>query len=259
MKLKKINLKKLIIIILCIIIGILICCSFYFNYLNIRDQKINNDFKEIIPNTTNDENSENEVENPNEKIYDTVKNLQIENPDVKGWIKISDTNINYPLLQGNDNDYYLNHNYQKEYSNYGSIFIDKDSNLDNVNSNVIIYGHSMKDEEMFQNLLNYANKEYYENHKIIEIYTNNETRQYEIVTVFKSRVFYQDEQNVFRYYYYTDLSNEEKYNEYINNSKNLEIYHTGVEAHFGEQLITLITCEYSNENGRMVIVAKKVA
>ena len=256
MKLKS---KKLIIIILCIIIGILIFCSFYFNYLNFRDQKINNDFEEIIPNTTNEENIEKKEDNINEKIYDTVKKLQVENSDVKGWIKINDSNINYPLLQGNDNDYYLNHNYQKEYSNYGSIFIDKDSNLDNVNSNVIIYGHSMKDKEMFQNLLNYANKEYYENHKIIEIYTNNETRKYEIVTVFKSRVFYQDEENVFRYYYCQDLSSEEKYNDYINNCKDLEIYSTGVEAHFGEQLITLITCEYSNDNGRMIVVAKKIS
>ena len=173
-------------------------------------------------------------------------------------IKINDTNINYPLLQGTDNDYYLNRNYQKEYSSYGSIFIDKDSNLDDINSNVIIYGHSMKDQEMFQNLLNYANKEYYDSHKIIEIYTNNEARKYEIVTVFKSRVFYQDEQNVFRYYYCHDLSSEEKYNDYINNSKNLELYETGVNAHFGEQLVTLITCEYSQDNGRIIVVAKRI-
>ena len=248
--------KKYKIIGLSIILVILITCLSYFVFINFRDKKLNQELQENIPNTEIDTSEEIDV---NKEVFKTIIDLQKENTDVKGWIKINDTNINYPLLQGLDNDYYLNRNYQKEYSSYGSIFIDKDSNLDDINSNVIIYGHSMNDKEMFQNLLNYANKEYYDSHKIIEIYTNNEARKYEIVTVFKSRVFYQDEQNVFRYYYCHDLSSEEKYNDYVNNSKNLELYNTGVDAHFGEQLITLITCEYSEDNGRMVVVAKRVS
>ena len=248
--------KKYKIIGLSIILVILIACLSYFVFINFRDKKLNQELQENIPNIEIDTSEEIDV---NKEVFKTIIDLQKENTDVKGWIKINDTNINYPLLQGLDNDYYLNRNYQKEYSSYGSIFIDKDSNLDDVNSNVIIYGHSMNDKEMFQNLLNYANKEYYDSHKIIEIYTNNEARKYEIVTVFKSRVFYQDEQNVFRYYYCHDLSSEEKYNDYVNNCKNLELYDTGIDAHFGEQLITLITCEYSEDNGRMVVVAKRVS
>ena len=248
--------KKYKIIGLSIILVILITCLSYFVFINFRDKKLNQELQENIPNIEIDTSEEIDV---NKEVFKTIIDLQKENTDVKGWIKINDTNINYPLLQGLDNDYYLNRNYQKEYSSYGSIFIDKDSNLDDINSNVIIYGHSMNDKEMFQNLLNYANKEYYDSHKIIEIYTNNEARKYEIVTVFKSRVFYQDEQNVFRYYYCHDLSSEEKYNDYVNNSKNLELYETGVDAHFGEQLITLITCEYSEDNGRMVVVAKRIS
>ncbi len=247
--------KKYKILGLSIILLILISCLSYFVFINFRDKKLNQELQENIPNIESDISEEIDV---NQEVFNKVIDLQKENTDVKGWIKINDTNINYPLLQGTDNDYYLNRNYQKEYSSYGSIFIDKDSNLNDVNSNVIIYGHSMKDQEMFQNLLNYANKEYYDSHKIIEIYINNEARKYEIVTVFKSRVFYQDEQNVFRYYYCHDLSSEEKYNDYVNNSKNLELYETGVDAHFGEQLITLITCEYSQDNGRMVVVAKRI-
>ncbi len=248
--------KKYKIIGLSIILVILIACLSYFVFINFRDKKLNQELQENIPNIEIDTSEEIDV---NKEVFKTVIDLQKTNEDVKGWIKINDTKINYPLLQGIDNDYYLNRNYQKEYSSYGSIFIDKDSNLDDVNSNVIIYGHSMNDQEMFQNLLNYSNKEYYDSHKIIEIYTNNEARKYEIVTVFKSRVFYQDEQNVFRYYYCHDLSSEEKYNDYVNNCKNLELYDTGIDAHFGEQLITLITCEYSEDNGRMVVVAKRVS
>ena len=78
-----------------------------------------------------------------------------------------------------------------------------------------------------------------------------------IVSVFKSRVFYQDEENVFKYYNYTKFENEQEYNTFIENCKKIQLYDTKVSAKYGEQLITLITCEYSQENGRMVVVAKK--
>ena len=248
--------KKYKVIGLSIILIILVSYLAYFTYLNFKAKKANKELQQNIPIII--KGNEDEEKNANEEIINTVKDLQNTNTDIKGWIKINDTNINYPLLQGTDNDYYLDHNYQKEYSSYGSIYIDNNSNLDDVNSNVIIYGHSMKDKEMFQNLLNYSDKNYYDNHQIIEIYTNNEARKYEIVTVFRSRVFYQDEKDVFRYYYCYDLSSEEKYNSYINNSKNLELYDTGIEAQFGQQLITLITCDYVEDNSRMVVVAKRV-
>ena len=73
------------------------------------------------------------------------------------------------------------------------------------------------------------------------------------------RVFYQNEQNVFRYYYSYDLSTEEKYNDFINNCKKIQLYDTGVNASYGEQLITLIVCEYSQKNGRFVVVAKRIS
>ena len=71
-------------------------------------------------------------------------------------------------------------------------------------------------------------------------------------------MFYQDEKNVFRFYRYYDFENENKYNEYISNCKKIQLYDIGKTANYGEQLITLVTCEYSQENGRMVVVAKKV-
>ncbi len=115
----------------------------------------------------------------------------------------------------------------------------------------------MKDGQMFNNLLKYKDKSFYDNHKTIKIATNNEESEYSIVAVFKSRIFYQNENNVFRFYNYINFNDEQTYNEYIENCKKIQLYETGVSAIYGEQLITLITCEYSQENGRMVIVAKK--
>lgn len=242
--------KKYILIPLIILLIVLLSYLFYNFYINSRDKNLQNELINNISTNVLEEDAQNEV-------IDTVKELQNENADVKAWIKINDTNINYPVVQTNDNDYYLYRNYRKENSNYGSIFIDKNSDIENTNSNIIMYGHNMKDGSMFGDLLKYEDEEYYNNHKYIEFVTNTNSSTYEIIAVFKSRIFYKNEKDVFRYYYYTDLDTEEDYNYYIDNCKQLSLYDTGVNAEYGEQIITLITCEYSSENGRMVVVAKK--
>ena len=237
--------KKYIIIPLIILLIILLSYLFYNFYINTRDKNLNGELQnELIYNFADNSNLE------EENVINKVKDLQKENEDVKAWIKINDTNINYPVVQANDNEYYLYRNYKKENSNYGSIFIDSNSNIENPNSNIIMYGHNMKDGSMFKDLLKYSDKEYFNNHKYIEFVTNTSFNTYEIIAVFKSRIFYKNEENVFRYYQCTDLNDEEDYNYYINNCKQhinnckqLSFYDTGVNAEYGEQIITLITCE----------------
>ena len=246
--------KSYILIPLIILLIILLSYLFYNFYINMRDKNLNKNLQNESTNSI----SRNEINNDmHNELIEKVKELQNENEDIKAWIKIDDTNVNYPVVQANDNDFYLYRNYKKEKSNYGSIFIDSNSNIENPNSNIIIYGHNMKDGSMFKDLLKYTDEEYYNNHKYIEFATNTNSNTYEIIAVFKSRIFYKNEKNVFRYYQCTDFSNEEDYNYYIDNCKKISFYDTGVDAKYGEQIITLITCEYSSENGRMVVVAKK--
>lgn len=246
--------KKYILVPLIILLITLLCYLFYNFYINIRDKKLSENLQNRLINSISTNEINNDTKN---ELMEEVKELQKENEDVKAWIKINDTNINYPVVQASDNNYYLYRNYKKENSNYGSIFIDSNSNIENPNSNIIMYGHNMKDGSMFKDLLKYADEEYYNNHKYIEFVTNTSSSTYEIIAVFKSRIFYKNEKNVFRYYQCTNLNNEQDYNYYVNNSKELSLYDTGVNAEYGEQIITLITCEYSSENGRMVVVAKK--
>lgn len=250
----KTNNKKYILVPLIILLITLLCYLFYNFYINIRDKKLSENLQNRLINSISTNEINNDTKN---ELMEEVKELQKENEDVKAWIKINDTNINYPVVQANDNDYYLYRNYKKENSNYGSIFIDSKSNIENPNSNIIMYGHNMKDGSMFKDLLKYADEEYFNNHKYIEFVTNTSSSTYEIMAVFKSRIFYKNEKNVFRYYQCTNLNNEQDYNYYVNNCKELSLYDTGVNAEYGEQIITLITCEYSSENGRMVVVAKK--
>ena len=116
----------------------------------------------------------------------------------------------------------------------------------------------MNDDEMFGGLINYVQKDYYEKHKIITFVTDKEVREYEIFAAFKSRVFYKQEKNVFRFYDVINFESEEEYNSYVENIKNIQLYDTGILAQYGEQLLTMITCEYSQKNGRMVVVAKRI-
>lgn len=186
-----------------------------------------------------------------------VEELKKENEDIIGWLEIPNTNISFPVVQGTDNQYYMTHTYKKEDSKDGSIFLDKDYNWDLPSSNLLIYGHNNKNGNMFQGLLEYKEESYYKEHPTIKFTTTKEDCEYEIISAFKSRVYYKSEKNVFRYYYFINAESEEEYNNYVEESKKVSLYDTGKTANYGDQLLTLSTCEYSQEDGRFAIVARK--
>lgn len=214
--------------------------------------------------TTNDSSALEEVKIDESKIDDKttermlqVQELQKENPDIIGWIEIVGTKINYPVLQGEDNSYYMTHNYKKEEAKDGSIFLDKDYDWNLPSSNLLMYGHNMGDGEMFQDLLKYESEDYYKEHPIVRFTTANDDSEYEIISAFKSRVYYKSEKNVFRYYFFVNAENEEEYNDFVNNAKKASLYDTGKTAEYGDQLMTLSTCSYHTEDGRFAVVARK--
>ena len=187
-----------------------------------------------------------------------VKELKKDNPDIVGWIEIGGTNINYPVLQGEDDYYYLTHNYKKEKMKNGAIFLTSKYDWNIPNNNYIIYGHNkMSSDQMFSDLLKYADEEFYNNHPIIRLTTEEEDKEYKIISVFKSRVYYKSEKNVFRYYNFINSESEEKYNSFINNAKKVSLYNIEETPKFGQQLLTLITCSYHTEDGRFVVIASE--
>ncbi|MCI8470666.1 MAG: class B sortase [Clostridia bacterium] len=211
--------------------------------------------KNILEDTKIDE--EQVTEQRTERMLQ-LEELKKENQDIVGWIEIEGTNINYPVLQGTDNQYYMKHTYKKEDSKDGSIFLDKSYDWNIPSSNLLLYGHNNKNGTMFQDLLKYKEESFYKEHPTIRFTTIDEDCQYEIISAFLSRVYYQDEQNVFRYYYFINANNEVEYNQYIEESKKASLYDTGKSATYGEQLLTLSTCSYHTEDGRFAVVAKKI-
>lgn len=249
---KKNKINKIIFLLLAIffVCGILYIGNYYYN-----SQK----------NKTENENILNEISIDTSKVTEqkTERMLQLEelqkgNQDIVAWFEIEDTNINYPVLQTTDNDYYLTHNYKKEEQKGGSLFLDKDFDLTNGSDNYLIYGHRMTNGTMFEDLMKYEKEDFYKQHTKIKFTTNKEDSVYEILSVFYSRVYYKSEKDVFRYYYFVNANNEQEYNEFVEKAKKVSIYDTGVSATYGEQLLTLSTCEYSQEDGRFVVVCKKV-
>lgn len=246
------KLKKIVLLLLIVVFVCGIGYTIYYLYNSYKDKKDNTN---ILDNVIVDDTPV--TEEKTEKMLQ-LEELQKENNEIIGWLEIEDTNINLPVCQTTDNDFYLTHNYKKEKSKGGSLFLDKNFDLINGSSNYLIYGHRNTQGLMFEDLLKYSKEDFYNNHKTIKFTTNKDDSVYEIMSVFYSRVYYKNEKNVFRYYYFVNANNEEEYKDFVNNCKKSSIYNTGVTANYGDQLLTLSTCEYSQEDGRFVVVAKKV-
>ncbi len=234
-------------IITILLIGLVLISSYLIFKEKKQNEKQENTFEDLI------EIVEENIENQEERKID-INKLYEENKDIVGWLKIDNTTINYPIMQNiNDPNYYLRRDFYKNYSSYGTPYMAKQCNLNS--DNIVIYGHHMKNNKMFGELEKYKSKDFYNNHKIITFTTLEKEYSYEIFAVFKTTVY---TKNAFRYYENINFENKKMYNDFINICKDKSLYQTGIEIKDKEKLITLSTCEYSNKNSRLVIVARKI-
>ena len=148
------------------------------------------------------------------EVLEEYQTLYNKNKKLIGWLKIDDTIIDYPVMQTVNNEYYLDHNFNQEYDKNGSLFLDKDCDVVRRNTNLIIYGHHMKSGKMFGNLNSYSNEEYGKKHALIQFDTIYEKGTYEVMYVFRSRIYNEDEV-VFKYYQFLDAASEAEFNSNI--------------------------------------------
>ena len=191
------------------------------------------------------------------EVLDIYKKLYFMNNDLIGYIKIDDTNIDGPVVQGKDNDFYLSHDFEKKDDVAGCLFLDSACDIVKGNDNFIIYGHHLQSGRMFSKLGAYESKDYYEKHRFIRFDTIYEEGTYQVMYAFRSRV-YDADQVVFKYYQFLDAQSEEEFYSAMEEMAKLAYYDTGVVAHYGDRLLTLSTCDYNEQNGRFVVVAKKI-
>lgn len=179
------------------------------------------------------------------------------NTDMVGWIAIDDTNINYPVVQsaGDNPDYYLHRDFYKEHDSHGCIYVREQCDVNKPSDNLTIYGHRMKDHTMFGHLAKYEDVAFWQGHQFIRFDTLTQRHTYQIVHVLITTATLGEG---FTYHTFVDAEDTADWDDFIGNCKELSLYDTGLEILPGDKLITLSTCEYTHENGRLVIVAKRI-
>ena len=187
------------------------------------------------------------------KAYEKYGALYEQNNDFVGWIQIDGTNINYPVMHTPDNpDYYLKHSFEKTWSDYGVPYLDESCVIGQSN-NLVIYGHHMSNGSMFCDLELYSDPAFCMDHPVIRFDTLSSFGEYEVIAVFR----YNTNQETFRYDREVNMD-EGRFSWFIEQVHARELFSTGKDASFGDQMLTLSTCEYTYKNGRLVVVARKV-
>ena len=188
-------------------------------------------------------------------IHSGLLALHEKNPDCVAWITIEGTVIDYPVMyRPSQKNYYLHRDFNGNHASVGALFIAENCDPDD-GDNVIIYGHHMNSGKMFAALNKYKKQSFYKEHKRIVYETLNGQETYEIMFAFTTPVYTGHD---FAYYAFSKANSAEEYDAYISACRERALYDTGVTAQYGDKLLTLSTCEYSQKNGRMVVVARKI-
>lgn len=251
---KKLRLKNWIIISF-ILIGL--CGVIYYSYeiiiwkLHVNaNEKIHQDINDTITIAeTVIDNVEEQIEEPKIEYRIDFELLKKQNPDAIAYINVNNTNIDYLVVKGSDNSYYLNHNFNKKYNVAGWIFADYHNKFDETDKNLIIYGHNTKDGTMFGSLKNILNKEWYmneENYQIV-LTTNMDTYLYEVFSVYT--IVAED------YYINTEFNSDDSFYDFVKTLKSRSIYNFPMEVSKNDKILTLSSC-ISNGNKRVVLHAK---
>lgn len=214
-----------------------------------KDKTNNNKIAEQIKSTVIVE-EKNEDENKDEYTVDFNK-LKEQNNETIAWLKVNNTNIEYPVVKGTNNSFYLNHSFDKSSNSAGWIFADYKNKFDNTDKNIVIYGHNMRDGSMFGSMLNILNSKWYENEENtnITLYTENEKSIYKVFSVYK--IENED------YYIKTEFKNGNEFEGFIKNLKKRSIKDFNVDVSKDDNILTLSTCANNNKY-RVVLHAKKV-
>jgi len=173
------------------------------------------------------------------------KSLKEINKDVIGWIYSDGMDINYPIVQGSDNDYYLKHLIDGTYNDSGSIFLDYRNKYNFNNKHTIIYGHNMLDGSMFTNLTRYKDQSFYDNNKTYLIMTPYENFVIEVFSGYVASV----KEDAWE----LNFDSDEEFNNWIKTIKEKSIFESSLIPKIGDKLVTLSTCSYELDNARFVL------
>jgi len=180
------------------------------------------------------------------------------NQDMVGWLKIEGTTIDFPIVQGKDNDEYLYLNFHKKNTSFGNPFLDYRNTISVLNKNTIIYGHHMRDNTIFAQLKKYTSISGFEESPIIEFDTLYNDYKFKVYAVFITNAYARDDNGYVFNYIYTSFATTGKFEEFISQIDQRKLYSTGVDINSSDKIITLSTCDYTFDDARLVVVGRLV-
>lgn len=182
-------------------------------------------------------------------IRPQIAKLQQINKEIVGWISIDDTKLNNPILQADDNDFYLTHNYKGQQSRAGSIFMDYRNDVALEDQHTILYGHVMRDDRMFGALSNYADEAYAKEHQVIHVETMHGAYELHVFAAYETTT---------RFYYLDTTFEGKEYGEFLQDIKGRSRIDTGVTMTVADNMVTLSTCTLSEDDDERFVVHAKV-
>ncbi|MGN1299513.1 MAG: class B sortase [Candidatus Scatovivens sp.] len=244
--------KKKLLIIFRLFSIIVICISLYLLYNWHKENKENKNLNDNIINeyVIADTSLPNET-STNESLQIDFDNLIKTNKDTIGWIRVNNTEINYPIVQATDNDYYLTHNFYNNYNSAGWIFADYRNNFETLDKNTIVYGHNRRNNSMFGTLKNLLTNDWFSNtdNCSFDFYTTTAHYTAKIFSVFKIKTSEFIAKIIF--------SSDDAFISYVNTLREKSIYDFKVPVTSNDNIITLYTCD-NNTNYRIIVSAKLV-
>ena len=190
-------------------------------------------------------------------VLDEYAALYKENYDTIGWLKVDGTNIdNVVMFAPYEHEKYLRTDFYGEHNTRGCLYIDEGCDIFK-SDNLIIYGHNMHDGSMFGTLMYFADEDFWQEHKTFTFDTIYEKQTYEVVAAIKTAIP-PDGVDCFRYYEYTGKNDKLMFDQYVQFIAENKLYDTGVELQEGDDILTLSTCAYHADQGRFIVVARKI-
>ncbi len=264
--------RKLVFLAGCIVLIIGTCIlisTFIQSRIALADQEKIRQFVESDVTTMTDENGNIITIAPTdeelaERSSEIISHYKSQNDDVRGFLSIQSAGIYQPVVQGDDNDYYLTHTYYNSYNKAGAIFMDYRCVIeeDYMSPNIVLYGHNQKDGTMFGNLKEYKhNVDYYKQNPMFTFSTEYDVGQYVIFGYFVTNTLAKQDSHgeVFHYHdYEEELNDENTFNWYMGEIYERNQIITPVDVRYGDQLICLSTCSDEYSNVRFVIYARKL-
>ncbi len=223
----------------------------YF-YEGTEQGQVNTEIRDIY-------NKTNFVKN-DEGRYESFDTLLEQNSDTIAWLSVPNCNVDNPVVLGEDNDFYLNHNFLKESSRYGTLFLDCSAKVsaEKTSQNLVVHGHKMRDGSMFGSLDNYKNINFYKENPVFSLKTLYDNSQYKIFAVAITNASKEDDNGYVFNYMRPDFDTKEQFLGWINDVKERSIINTGVDIEEDDMIVTLSTCTYEFDDARLVIFARKV-